>query len=64
VLKSIALLPNNSFCLFSPTLSPYPHLPIPFSPNLSPDYPSLLYTYHPLTNLWYQLYTTPNPCNP
>jgi hypothetical protein len=63
VLKSIALLPNNLFCPFSPTLSPCLHLPLPFSPNLSPDYPSLLHTHHLLTNLLYQLYTTPNPCN-
>jgi hypothetical protein len=62
VLKSIALLPNNSFRPFSLTLSPCPHVPLPFSLNLSPDYPSFLHTHHPLTNLLYQLYTTPNPC--
>jgi hypothetical protein len=38
VLKSTALIPNNLFCSFSPTLSPCPHLPLPFFPNLLPDY--------------------------
>jgi hypothetical protein len=44
--------------------SPSPHLSLPFSPNLSPDYPSLLHTHHLLTNLLYQLYTTSKPSNP
>jgi hypothetical protein len=44
-----------------PLSSPSLHLPLPFSPNLSPDYASLLHTHHPLNNLLYQLYTTPNP---
>jgi hypothetical protein len=63
VVKSIALLPYYSFCPFSSTLSHCPHLSILFSPNLSPDYPSLLHTHDLLTNLLYQLYTTPTPCN-
>jgi hypothetical protein len=37
VVKSMALLPNNSFCAFSPTLYPCPNLPLPFPLNLSPD---------------------------
>jgi hypothetical protein len=60
----IALLPKNSFCPFSPTLSLCPHLPLPFSGNLSQDYPSFQHTHHLLTNLLYQLYTTSNPFNP
>jgi hypothetical protein len=64
VLKLIAPLSNNSFCSSHPLSSPSPHLLLPFSPNLSPDYPSLLHTHHPLNNLLYQLYTTPNPCSP
>jgi hypothetical protein len=64
VLKSIALQLNYSFCLFLPTLSPCLHLPHPLTPNLSPDYISLLHTHHLLTNLLYQLYTTTTPCNP
>jgi hypothetical protein len=60
VLKSIALLPNYSFCPFFSTLSPCPHLPLPFFPNISLDYLSIL---HLLTNLLYQLYTTPTPYN-
>jgi hypothetical protein len=59
VLKSIAVLPNNSFCPFSPTLSLCPYLPLPFSLNLSPDYPSLLHTRHLLRNLLTTL-QTPN----
>jgi hypothetical protein len=34
VLKSIALLPNKSFCSFSTTLSPYTHPPPPILPQL------------------------------
>jgi hypothetical protein len=64
LLKSIALLPNYSICPFSSTLSPCPQLPLPFFPNLSPDYPFLLHTYHLLTNLLYQLYTIPTPWHP
>jgi hypothetical protein len=64
VVKSIALLPNNSFCPFSFTLFSCPHLPLLFSSNLSPDYPSLHHTRHPLANLLYQFYTIPNPCKP
>jgi hypothetical protein len=41
-----------------------PHLPFPFSLNLSPDYLSLLHTPHLLTNLLHQLYITTTPCNP
>jgi hypothetical protein len=63
VLKSVSLLSNDSFCPFSSTLSPWPHLPLPLSFNLSPDYLSLLHTHHLLTNLLHQLYTTPTPCN-
>jgi hypothetical protein len=62
--KSITVFPNNLFCPFSPTLSPCSHLLSPFSLNLPPDYSSLLYTHHALTNLVYQIYTTPTPCNP
>jgi hypothetical protein len=51
--KSIALLPNNSFCLFSSTLFSCPHCPLLFSPYLSPDYSSLLHNHCPLTNLLY-----------
>jgi hypothetical protein len=64
VLKSIALLPNYSFCSFSSILSSYPHLPLPFSTNLSPDYLSILHTHHLLTNLPYQLYSNPPPAIP
>jgi hypothetical protein len=64
VLKSIDLFTNNLLCPFSPTLSPCPHLPLPFSPNLSPDYPTLLHIDHPLTNLLYQLHTTPTSNHP
>jgi hypothetical protein len=64
VLQSIALLPNYSFCPISSALSPCPHIPLPSSTNLSPYHPSLLHTHHLLTNLLYQLYTNPNPCNP
>jgi hypothetical protein len=64
VLKSIDSLPNSSFCPFSPTLfpqhSPIPHiLPQPVTrPHLPPIHSS------PADNVLYQLYTTPNPCNP
>jgi hypothetical protein len=61
VLKSFAFLPNYSLDPFSSTLFPCQHLPLPFSPNLSPDYHSLLHTQHMLTKLLYQLYTTPPP---
>jgi hypothetical protein len=64
VLKSIAFLWNKLFCPFSSTLSPCHQLPIPFSPKLSTDYPSLLHTHHLLTNLLNQLYTAPITCNP
>jgi hypothetical protein len=37
--KYITPLSNNSFCPSHPLSSPSPHLPLPFSPNLSPDYP-------------------------
>jgi hypothetical protein len=40
--------------LFSSFLSTFfscPHLPLPFSPSLSPDYPSPVHTHHLLTNL-------------
>jgi hypothetical protein len=63
VLKSIAFLSSYSFCPFLSTLS-CPHLPLPFSSNLLPDYPFLLHTHHLQTNLLYQLYTTPTLCNP
>jgi hypothetical protein len=63
VLKSTVLLPNNSFCPFSPTIIPCSQLSLTFSPNLSPDYHSLLHSHHLLTNLLYQLYTAPTPCN-
>jgi hypothetical protein len=64
VLESIALLPKYSFCPFLFTLSPCLHLSLSSSLNLSPHYTSLLHTHHLLTNLLYQLYTTPTPCNP
>jgi hypothetical protein len=51
------------FCSFSHILSSCTLLPLPFSPNMSPHYPLLLHTHEPRTNLLYQLYTTPNPCN-
>jgi hypothetical protein len=63
VVKPIVLLPNYFFCPFSSTLSSCPHIPLPFIPNLSRDYPSLWHTHHLLTNYLYQLYTTPNPYN-
>jgi hypothetical protein len=31
---------------------------------LSPHYPFLLHTHHPLTSLLFQLYTVPAPSNP
>jgi hypothetical protein len=40
------------------------HLSFLSSPNLSPHYPSLLHTHHPMTNLLYQLYTTRAPAIP
>jgi hypothetical protein len=46
VLKSIAPLPNNSFCPFSPTLSPCPHLPLPTCHQTTPP----TYILIPLTN--------------
>jgi hypothetical protein len=38
--------------------------PIFTSPNLSPNCPSLLHTYHLLTSLLYQLYISPATWNP
>jgi hypothetical protein len=64
VLQSIVLLPKYSFCPFSSTLSPCLHLLLPSSLNLSPDHTFLLHTHHLLTNLLYQLYTTPTHCIP
>jgi hypothetical protein len=64
VLQSIALLPKYSFGPLSSSLSPCLHLLLWSSPNLSQDYHSLLYTHHLLTNLLYQLYIIPTPCNP
>jgi hypothetical protein len=61
VLKSIVLLLSYSFCPLSSTPSPCPHLPLPFYPNMLPHYHSSLHTQHLLTNLLYQLYTTPTP---
>jgi hypothetical protein len=63
VLKSTALLPTYSFCPFSSIFLPCPHLPLPFSLNLLADYPSFLHTCQLLTNILYELYTTPIPCN-
>jgi hypothetical protein len=40
MIKSIALLPNYSFCLLLPTLSPCLQLPFPSSPTLSHTTPS------------------------
>jgi hypothetical protein len=68
VLKSIALLHNNSFCPFSPTLSFCPHLSLPFSSklplpptHLSPaaDQPTIpnLYKPNPLQSLTQTPYT-------
>jgi hypothetical protein len=64
MLKPIAPHPTTYSAPSQPLSSPSPHLPLPFSPNLSPDYLLLLHTHYPLNNLLYQLYTTPNPCNP
>jgi hypothetical protein len=43
---------------------PLPNLLLPFSPNLSPDCPTLLHTHHLLKNLLHQLYTTLTPAIP
>jgi hypothetical protein len=75
----LSLLPPTSLSLFlcynplisfPPTLSAtshplshHSHLHLLFSLNLSLEHPTLVGTHHLLTNLLYQLYTTPNPCN-
>jgi hypothetical protein len=64
LLKSIALLPKNSFCPFLPTLSPDLTIPSHSPPTCHQITPSLLHTHHLLTNLQYQFYTTSTPCNP
>jgi hypothetical protein len=64
VLKPLVPCPTTNSApshLFS---SPNPHLPLPFFPNLLPDYPSLLHTNHPLTKLLYQLYQHQIPAIP
>jgi hypothetical protein len=53
VLQSIALLYNYSFCPFSPTLSPCPHLPLPFSLTCHQTTPP----YYTLTTCWLTYYT-------
>jgi hypothetical protein len=42
VQKPIALPPTTHSAPSQPLCSPSPHLILPFSPNLSPDYPFLL----------------------
>jgi hypothetical protein len=66
---SLLLLCYNPLFSFPTTLSApfHPISPPAFNylfPNLSPHYPSLLHTHHLLTNLLYQLYTTPTPAIP
>jgi hypothetical protein len=64
VQKSISSLPNNSFYPFSSTLSPSPHFTLSFFPQPVTRLPLPL-THSSLTDQpLYQLYTTPNPCNP
>jgi hypothetical protein len=55
---------NNLFCPSYPLSSSSPHLPLPFFPNLSPDYPSLLHTHHTLNNLLYQFTQPQTPATP
>jgi hypothetical protein len=57
--KPIVLLPKNSLCPFSHIL-PCPHLLFTFSPNMSPDYPSLLCTHYLLTSI-YTNFIQPQP---
>jgi hypothetical protein len=64
VLQSIAVLPNYSFCPFSSILSPGFHLLLPPYHNLSPDFPSHLYSLHLVINLLYQTYSTLTPAIP
>jgi hypothetical protein len=53
VLKSISVLPNNSFCTFSPTLSPCHHLPSHSPPTCHQTTP----TSHTLIPHWPIYYT-------
>jgi hypothetical protein len=73
VLKSIALLPNYSFCPFSSTPFPCPHLLLPFSPNMSPpthlppaEQPTVPTLHNPnaLQSLTQALYTTTTEIHP
>jgi hypothetical protein len=62
VLKSIALLPNNSFCSYSFTLCSCPHILFHSPPTYNQTIPSSYTLYHLLTNPLYQLYTTSILC--
>jgi hypothetical protein len=55
---------TTTLCTPSHPLSPCIYFPLLSFPNLTPHYPFLLHTHHPLTSLLYQLYTTLAPCNP
>jgi hypothetical protein len=59
-----SLLPQHILSPLTLSLSPAHTFPSHSPPTCHQDYCFLLYTHHSLNDLLYQLYTTPNSCNP